>query len=156
MTWGRRCAPGLFVRRNSHFLSLVALVSGIYDVAIGVVLLVARDWLARTFGVPPPQPPIFVELDALFLLAVGVGYVFPYLRPDQHRGYMWVMGPGLKGVGSLTLVVDHFLHGSPAAFLLFAVTDGALALVTLAALLSARPRRDGAIASPGRVGSPEA
>ena len=128
-------------------LSLVSLVSGIYDVAVGVTLLTAREWMARTFGVMSPQPPIFVELDALFLIAVGIGYLLPYRRPEAYRGYLWVMGPLLKGAGAVTVVADHFVHATPVSFLLFAVTDGTLAVVTLWALLACpAPRRDRAIA----------
>jgi hypothetical protein len=128
-------------------LPIVALVSGIYDLAVGITLLTAREWLASTFGVPSPQPPIFVELDALFLIAVGIGYLFPYRRPADYRGYMWVMGPLLKGAGAATLVIDHLVHASPASFLLFAVTDGTLALVTLWALMTSPvPQRDRATA----------
>jgi hypothetical protein len=37
-------------------------------------------------------------------------------------------------------VLDYFLRGSPASFLLFAASDGTLALVTLYALLSGERR----------------
>ncbi len=50
------------------------------------------------------------------------------------------MGPLLKGGGSLLFVADHFLRGSPDAFLLFALTDGTLALWTLWALRRATVR----------------
>ncbi len=136
--------------RSSRVLSIVALVSLVYDIAIGVVLAAGREWLARTFGVHSPQPPIFADLDAVFAIAVGIGYVFPYRQPDRYRGYMWVMGPLLKGGGALLFVADHFLNSSPAAFLLFAATDGLLALVTLWALLASR--RDAVVASPDRAG----
>jgi hypothetical protein len=49
---------------------------------------------------------------------------------------MWVMGPGLKGAGAVIFVLDYAYRGSPASFLLFAASDGALALLTLYALLS--------------------
>ena len=47
---------------------------------------------------------------------------------------MWVMGPFLKGAGAIAFLLDYLLRGSPASFLLFAASDGALALVTLWAL----------------------
>ncbi len=119
-------------------VSLIALVSCIYDLSIGIVLLVGREWLARTFGVPSPQPPIFVELNAVFLLAVGVGYLLPYVRPDRYRAYLWLMGPMLKGGGALAFVVDHYVHASPRAFLLFAASDAFVALLTVWALLATR------------------
>jgi hypothetical protein len=125
-------------------LRIISLVSLVYDVAIGITLLVAREWLARTFGVPSPQPPIFVEVTGVFMIAIGIGYLMPYRQPGACRGYLWVMGPLLKGGGAVTFVADYFAHASPAAFLLFAVTDGALALATLWALLKAEGNLPGA------------
>ena len=119
-------------------LTVVAAVSGVYDIALGVGMLFGRDLLQALFSVPAPVPPIHADLNGLFLLAIGVGYVLPYRRPDLYRGYLWVMGPFLKGVGSLAFVLDHFLRHSPPAFLAFAVTDGTLAVVTLWALLATR------------------
>ena len=43
---------------------------------------------------PPASPPIFSDLNALFLMAVGVGYALPWRDPERYRGYLWVMGPG--------------------------------------------------------------
>ncbi len=115
-------------------LAVVAAVSGIYDVALGLALLFGRGLLQTLFSVPAPTPPIHADLNGLFLLAIGIGYVLAWRQPDRYRGYLWVMGPFLKGVGSLAFVVDHVLRGSPAAFLAFALTDGTLAVVTLWAL----------------------
>ena len=112
----------------------MAAVSGVYDGAVGLVLLLAAGWFASMFGVAPAQPRIFSDLNALFLLAVGAGYYWPYRDPVGARWYMWVMGPGLKGAGAAVFLADYFFRGSPASFLLFAASDGALALLTLAAL----------------------
>jgi hypothetical protein len=92
--------------------------------------------LASAFGVPAASPRIFSDLNGLFLLAVGAGYYLPWREPDRYRGYMWVMGPMLKGAGAALFVVDYLLRGSPKSFLLFAASDGALALLTLYALLA--------------------
>jgi hypothetical protein len=122
-------------------LVLVAAVSGIYDMALGLALIFGRGLLQALFSVPAPVPPIHADLNGLFLLAIGVGYVLPWRRPDSYRGYMWVMGPFLKGLGGLAFAVDHLLRGSPAAFLAFGATDGSLAIVTLWVLWSTRARR---------------
>jgi hypothetical protein len=117
----------------------VAAISGIYDAAIGLFLLVAADRFAALFGVAPAQPPIFSDLNGLFLLAVGLGYYFPYRDPVAGRWYMWVMGPLLKFGGAAAFLLDYFVRGqSPASFLLFAASDGAIATVTLIALLRDR------------------
>ena len=116
-------------------LSAIAALSGLYDAVVGAFLLLAADRLATVFGVPPASPPIFSDLNGLFLLAVGTGYYLPWRDPVRYRGYLWVMGPGLKGAGSVLFLVHYALGQSPASFLLFAASDGALALLTLWGLL---------------------
>lgn len=116
----------------------MAAVSGVYDGGVGLVLLMAGDWFASMFGVAPAQPRIFSDLNALFLLAVGAGYYWPCRDPVGARWYMWVMGPGLKGAGAIAFLADYYFRGSPASFLLFAASDGTLALLTLAALAGTR------------------
>ena len=48
------------------------------------------------------------------------------------------MGPLLKGAGAAAFLIDFLVRHSPPSFLLFAVSDGTLALLTLWALTSAR------------------
>ena len=117
-------------------LSAVAALSGLYDLVVGALLLCVPGLLASAFGVPPAQPRIFSDLNGLFLLAVGAGYYLPWREPERYRGYMWVMGTVLKGAGAALFIVDYLLRGSPQSFLLFAASDGALALLTLYALLA--------------------
>jgi hypothetical protein len=122
-------------------LRVVAAVSGVYDCSIGLVLLAAPGLLASLFSVALPSQPIHVTLNGLFLICVGAGYWLPYRAPEAYRGYLWVMGPLLKTGGAAVFIADYVLRDSPASFLLFAVSDGTLALWTLWALLStSRPR----------------
>ncbi len=107
-------------------LSRVAGISGLYDFIVGAFLLLAADSLASLFGVPPASPRIFSDLNGLFLTAVGAGYYFPWRDPVRYRGYMWIMGPLLKGAGALLFTLDYFFRGSPPSFLLFAASDGML------------------------------
>ena len=120
-------------------LRSVALISGLYDGVVGALLLFASGWFASFFGVAPATPPIFSDLNALFLLSIAVGYALPWKDPERYRGYLCVMGPLLKGGGAAAFLLDYAFRGSPKSFLLFAASDGALALLTLYALL-ARPR----------------
>jgi hypothetical protein len=122
-------------------LSLVAGISGLYDFIVGALLLSAPGWLASAFGVPPATPPIFSDLNALFLISIGVGYYFPWRDPTRYRAYLWVMGPLLKGAGALAFVLDYAYRSSPRSFLLFAASDGALAVLTLWALMREKPER---------------
>ena len=118
----------------SSFVPTIAAISGVYDAAVGLFLLLAADRFAALFGVAPAQPPIFSDLNGLFLLAVGIGYYWPYRDPCGARWYLWLMGPGLKGAGALAFLLDYFFRHSPASFLLFAASDATLAVLTLAAL----------------------
>jgi hypothetical protein len=120
---------------SSRWLSAVAGISLVYDLLVGLMLFAATDSLASLFGVPVPHPVIFAKLDALFLICVGVGFVQPLRNPQAHRAYLWVFGPVLKGAGAIAFVIDHVVNGSPSSFLVFAASDGALALATLIALL---------------------
>lgn len=115
-------------------LSRIAAISGLYDAIVGALLLCVPGWLASAFGVPAAHPRIFSDLNALFLLSVGAGYYLPWRDPSRYRGYLWIMGPLLKGAGAVAFVLDYFLRGSPGSFLLFAASDGTLALLTLYAL----------------------
>jgi hypothetical protein len=119
-------------------LAAIAAISGLYDIVVGAFLLLAADRLAAGFGVPPASPRIFADLNGLFLVAVGLGYYLPWRDPERYRGYLWVMGPFLKGAGALAFVLDYLYRGSPRAFLLFAASDGLLALMTLVALIGTR------------------
>jgi hypothetical protein len=115
-------------------LRSIALISLVYDLSIGVALLFLRPQLQSLIGVAAPEPPIHADLNALFVTTVGVGYLLPYRDPIRYRAYLWIFGVALKSAGALTFLVDYTLRGSPAAFLLFAVSDAAVAGLTLTGL----------------------
>lgn len=121
-------------------LRLVSAVSGVYDVVVGAALFLFTAQMAAAFGVPPPVPEVHAKLNAVFLLVIGAGYYLPWRDPHRYRAYLWLMGPVLKGAGAAVFLADYFLNGSPASFLLFAASDGALALWTLAALVLTKPQ----------------
>ncbi len=119
-------------------LRAIAALSGGYDVLLGGLMLAGRPLLAALFGVAEPTPPIHADLNGLFLIAIGAGYWLPWRDPVRYRSYLWLMGPGMKGAGALLFVADFLLRGSPPSYLLFAITDGTLALLTLVALRRSR------------------
>ncbi|GMV20560.1 MAG: hypothetical protein AB7P34_15975 [Vicinamibacterales bacterium] len=119
---------------QSRQVSVVAGISCAYDLTLGLALLAAADSFAALFGMVVPEPRTFVTITGLLLVCVGLGYIAPWKAPDTHRTYMWIFGPVLKGAGALVFVLEH-LAGAPASYLVFAASDGTLALVTLAVLL---------------------
>ncbi len=117
------------------FLSVVAGISFFYDLAIGIVMLTATGLLATVFHVALPSPILFAKLLGIFLICVGLGYAAPWRDPATHRMYLWIFGPVLKGAGAIAFITDYVVNASPSSFLLFAASDGALALLTLWGLL---------------------
>ena len=126
------------MRISDRRLQIIAAVSGIYDALVGVVMLAGRPLLAQIFSVSPPTPPIHADLNGLFLLSIAAGYLIPYRDPGSSSGraYLWIMGPLLKGAGAAAFILDYVVRQSPRSFLVFALSDGALALLTLAALVT--------------------
>jgi hypothetical protein len=116
-------------------LRALSIVSGFYDLAIGVSMLFAARTMASLFGAPPPQPLLNAQLNGVFALAIGVGYFWAARDTEARRGYLWVAGVLAKALGAAVFVIDHFTQGSPTAFLLFAATDGTLAVLTTALLV---------------------
>ena len=118
-------------------LKTVAWISGVYDLALAVAMLFFAAPLAALFGAPPPVPLINAQLNGVFTLTLAAGYFWAAGDVAARRGYLWVAGVLAKGLGAALFVVDQLRGGSPPSFLLFAFSDGALALLTLALLLRA-------------------
>src|SRR5437867_1422888 len=134
MQTAREAGESVTSARQLSFVRAMAMVSAIYDGLVGATLLVASAQFAAVFGVAPAQPKIFSDLNAIFLLAIAAGYYVPWRDPTGGRWYLWVMGPGLKGAGAAAFVLDFLVRHSPASFLLFAASDGSVAVLTLWAL----------------------
>ncbi|MEO8359489.1 MAG: hypothetical protein ABI672_05620 [Vicinamibacteria bacterium] len=116
-------------------LRTLAIVGGVYDLALAIPMMFLPEFTARLFGAPPPVPVVNAQLNGLFTLTLALGYFWCAQDVDARRGYLWIAGAFVKISGALLFVSDHFLRGSPPAFLLFALTDGSLGLLTLAGLL---------------------
>jgi hypothetical protein len=114
------------------------LISALYDFALGVPLLVAPVAMAEMMGAGPVQPVINGQLNGLFTFTLGLGYLWAAGDVQARRGYLWIAGVFAKAAGASLFVYDHFARQSPDSFLLFAATDGTLAVVTLIALVRAR------------------
>ena len=127
-------------------LATLALVSGVYDLALAVPMLLVAPRLAEAMGAPPPVPLINAQLNGVFTLSLAAGYFWAARDVEARRGYLWVAGVLAKGLGAALFVLDHFQHGSPSTFLLFAVTDGSLAILT--AILLGRPARGAGTSRP--------
>src|SRR5258708_11557336 len=133
---------------SGDVLRLIAAVCGIYEAAVGLFLLLAADRFPALFGVEPAHPPIFSDLNGLFLIAVGIAYYCPYRDPSRALWYLWVIGPGLRGAGAIAFLADYVVRHSPASFLLFAAGVGPPARLPPTDLLCDRQRCTPAPPSP--------
>jgi hypothetical protein len=120
-------------------LKTLGRISGAYDLLLALPMLFAAETVARAFGAPAPVPLVNAQLNGVFTLTLAAGYFWAAAAPEARRGYFWVAGVLAKGVGAALFVLDNLRGGSPASFLLFAATDGTLALLTLVLLLRPRP-----------------
>jgi len=125
-------------RTAARRIAGVAAASGLYDAVVGAVMILGRPMLASLFRVPLPVPPIHADLNGIFLLSVAAGYLIPYRDPQSRGGrlYMWVMGPVLKGGGAGAFLIDYVVRHSPPSFLLFALSDGTMAVLAVWALVT--------------------
>jgi hypothetical protein len=121
--------------QRTSALRALALVSGVYDLALAVPMLLFARLLASRMGAPPPVPLVNAQLNGIFTLTLAAGYFWAAGDVSARRGYLWIAGVLAKGLGAALFVVDHFEQGSPASYLLFGVTDGSLAVLTLILLL---------------------
>jgi hypothetical protein len=122
-------------------LRALAVLGGVYDLALSIPMMLLPVWTARLFGAPEPAPIVNAQLNGLFTLTLALGYFWCSQDVEARRGYLWVAGVFVKLAGAALFVGDHFLRGSPTSFLLFAATDGSIGFVTLLALLATRSSR---------------
>jgi hypothetical protein len=116
-------------------LKTLAIVSGVYDLLLALPLLLAPVAMARAFGAPEPSPVVNAQLNGVFTLSLGVGDFWAARDGRLRRGYLWCAGVLAKALGAAIFILDALLRGSPRLFLLFAASDGTLALLTLLLLL---------------------
>jgi hypothetical protein len=122
-------------------LRALALVSGVYDLLLAVPMLLFAPAVASMMGAPPPVPVVNAQLNGVFTLTLAAGYFWAAADVEARRGYLWLAGVLAKGLGAALFIADHLLRHSPASFLAFVVTDGTLAVVTLALLVRTAPAR---------------
>lgn len=107
-------------------LRAVALVSALYGTSVGLARLLAAPAMASWAGVAPPSPAVFGDTNGLFLVVVGLGYLLPARDPVRYRGYLWLMGPLLKGSGANGSANSPFRSPAPACRTAVCTWDRAL------------------------------
>ena len=88
-------------------------ISGLYDFVVGAFLLAgrrtARVALRRAARARRGSSPTSTAVP----VPSAIGYYLPWRDPERYRGYLWVMGPLLKGAGAARVPARLRLPGSP-------------------------------------------
>src|SRR5258706_5714760 len=95
----------------------LALVSGVYDLALAVPMLLVAPRLAEAMGAPPPVPLINAQLNGVFTLSLAAGYFWAARDVEARRGFLWDAGLLAQGLGAAVFRVDHLQHRPPSALL---------------------------------------
>jgi hypothetical protein len=134
-------------------LRSVAAISLVYDLSAGLGLLLLRAPLGRlipAFAALVGPSPLLADLLGLFLTSVGIGYLLPYRQPVAFRSYIWIFGVALKTAGAAAFLLDYAARSASPLMLLFAASDGAVAALSLVALVSGPGGSTGKSESPRR------
>ena len=91
----------------------LAIVSGFYDLALAVPMLLAPVQTALLFGAPAPVPVVNAQLNGVFTLSLAAGYFWAAADPLPRRGYLWVAGVLAKGLGVALFLARPLLSRIP-------------------------------------------
>lgn len=111
-------------------------VAAIFNVTVGVAMLLAYDTLAPWLGLPP-QPTVWVHLVALIVLVFGYAYWRVAMDPRRFRDYIVL---GIVGkLAFVAVIYGHFLAGDATAMLAALVTADLVFAGLFGAHLKAMP-----------------
>jgi hypothetical protein len=125
-------------------LKAAAAISLVYDLSAGLALLFLRGPLVALIPALAARvnpAPLLTDLLGLFLICVGLGYLLPYRQSELFRSYFWIFGVALKTAGAAAFAFDYSTREPSPLILLFALSDGAVALLTLIALRRPQARQ---------------
>jgi len=108
-------------------------VAGIYDLVLGLVYLLAYQPVYVRFGVDLPNHPGYVQLNAIFVVIFGLGFLLVAQAPERNRDII-KLGVLLKLAYSGLVLTYYFMGNMPAMWVPFAVIDLLFMLTFLAAL----------------------
>lgn len=108
--------------KNVAFFKNLFLAAAIYDLALGLIFLFMYSAIFSYLNIPLPNYPMYLQLSAAFVVAMGVGYYFVY--QNMSRNYDLVkLGVVYKAVYS-SFSIYFFLKGlAHIIFFWFAIFD---------------------------------
>jgi hypothetical protein len=97
-------------------------VCAIYDIALGLLFLLAYRPIFGQFGVTLPNHPAYIQFGAAMVAVIGVGFWYVALAPERNRDIL-KLGLLVK-VAYTVIVFGYALKGQmPAMWLPMGVVD---------------------------------
>lgn len=110
-------------------------LGAVYDWGFAVAILLFKARAAALLGLSLPADPVYLDLNAVFLVLLGGLYLLPARDPERYRGVVAIAAAG-RFLGFLFLG-SAWLDGRPLAFLALSLGDLAFALAHAILLLAA-------------------
>jgi hypothetical protein len=121
------------------FWKPVFVVAALFNLAVGLPMLLAPEVLLTAIGQPVPDDLLITRLAALLIVVLGIGYAMVARDPVANRSILWL---GVLGKAPIPLLV--WCGGGAAALasstFLLSLGDLALAALFLVYLLTHRAR----------------
>jgi hypothetical protein len=126
--------------KNATFFRSVFLATAIYDFFLGLIFLFMYSAIFSYLNVPLPNYPMYLQLSAAFVVAMGVGYYFIYQNMARNRDLV-KLGVVYKAVYS-SFSIYFFLKGlAHIIFFWFGIIDLAFLLIFIWFLVETRQLR---------------
>lgn len=122
-------------------------VAALYDLVLGLVFGLFYQPVYARFGVELPNHPGYVQLSAMFIFIIGVGFSLVARNPRENRQII-LLGILMK-IGFCLVVFSHLLFGTvPPIYVPFGVLDFVFLVFFLPAYAALRR-----MASPAQAGA---
>jgi hypothetical protein len=97
-------------------------IAALYDLILGLVFGLFYQPIYARFGVELPNHPGYVQLSAMFIFIIGVGFYLVTRNPRENRQII-LLGILMK-LGFCLVVFSHLFFGTvPPIYVPFAVLD---------------------------------
>lgn len=117
-----------------RWLILYQYIAGLCDTGTGLLLIVAPEWTLRLMGLSViPQPIVFVRYIGVFVLAVGLTYLWAAvslpLTSHAHIGWsvQWKVTALVRTLVAVFVVGQIALSALESRWVSVAISDGAFA-----------------------------
>jgi hypothetical protein len=97
-------------------------VAALYDLVLGLVFGLFYQPIYARFGVELPNHPGYVQLSAMFIFVIGVGFSLVARNPRENRQII-LLGILMK-IGFCLVIFSHLIFGTvPPIYVPFAFLD---------------------------------